>query len=36
VDVAYEHYRQEGKDGVTLDDVYPSANVFTLGARRWF
>ncbi len=35
-DVSYERYEQVGNDGVTPDDVYPSANAFMVGARLWF
>lgn len=35
-DAAYERYEQKGTDGVTPDDMYPSANVYTVGMRVWF
>jgi hypothetical protein len=35
IDAEYMRYEQFGKDGVTSDDAYPSANAFILGARIW-
>lgn len=35
MDIGYERYEQEGTDGVTPSDAYPSANVITAGARWW-
>lgn len=35
-DVAYQRYVMKGLDGVTSPTAYPSANVFTIGARIWF
>ena len=34
-DAEYLRYEQSGKDGVTPDDAYPSANVVILGVRLW-
>ncbi len=36
VDAAYQRYAMSGLDGVTSQTAYPSANVFTIGARVWF
>jgi hypothetical protein len=36
VDVAYQRYVMKGLDGITSPTAYPSANVFTIGARIWF
>jgi hypothetical protein len=36
VDIAYDRYQQEGKDNETFDEVYPSANIITVGLRKWF
>jgi len=36
VDVAYQRYVMRGLDGMTSQTAYPSANVFTIGARIWF
>ncbi len=36
VDVAYERYDQQGNDGVTSQEVYPSANAVIIGGRVWF
>lgn len=35
-DAGYKYYRMEGLDGVTSASAYPSANVFTIGARFLF
>lgn len=35
VDLGYERYQQEGTDGVTLQEIYPSANIIILGVRLW-
>ena len=35
-DASYKRYIMEGLDGVTSQTAYPSANVFTIGARLWF
>ncbi len=35
-DIAYEHYKQQGQDGETIDGVYPSADIVTVGVNfRW-
>ncbi len=36
LDAAYKRYEMFGLDDVTSASAYPSANVFTLGARVWF
>jgi hypothetical protein len=36
LDVAYQRYVMKGLDGITSPTAYPSANVFTIGARVWF
>jgi hypothetical protein len=36
VTAGYERYRQTGKDGVTVQEVYPVADILTVGARWWF
>jgi hypothetical protein len=36
IDVAYKRYIMMGLDGTTSQTAYPSANVFTIGARLWF
>ncbi len=36
LDAGYKRYVMEGLDNVTSQSAYPSANVFTLGARLWF
>jgi len=36
LDASYKRYIMEGLDGVTSATAYPSANVFTIGARIWF
>lgn len=36
VDLGYERYEMAGADDVTADDMYPSANIVTAGARVWF
>lgn len=36
IDVGFERYIMEGKDGVTADDAYPSANLLSLGIKLWF
>ena len=35
-DAGYKRYVMEGLDSVTSDSAYPSANVFTIGARIYF
>jgi hypothetical protein len=35
-DAGYKRYVMNGLDGVTSQSAYPSANVFTIGARAWF
>jgi len=35
IDCAYERYALDGKDDVTHEDVYPSADIFSVGARLW-
>jgi hypothetical protein len=36
LDLGYQRYVMNGLDGVTSQSAYPSANVFTIGARVWF
>ena len=36
IDAGYKRYIMEGLDNVTSKAAYPSANVFTVGARIWF
>ena len=36
LDASYKRYVMQGRDGVTSASAYPSANVFTIGARVWF
>jgi hypothetical protein len=36
LDVGYLRYAMQGLDGKTSQSAYPSANVFTIGARIWF
>ena len=36
LDASYKHYVMQGLDGVTSPSAYPTANVFTIGARVWF
>jgi hypothetical protein len=36
LDVGYDRYEQQGKDGVTNDMMYPSADIVTGGFRVWF
>lgn len=36
LDAGYMRYVMEGLDGITSPSAYPSANVFTIGARVWF
>lgn len=36
VDATYERYQMRGRDGVTPASAFPTANIFTLGARIWF
>ena len=36
IDAGVERYDQQGTDGRTAADMYPSANIVTLGARIWF
>jgi hypothetical protein len=35
IDASFERYEQRGTDGMTPGDVYPSANMFIVGARIW-
>ena len=35
-DAGYKRYIMEGLDGVTSQTAYPSANIFTVGARAFF
>jgi len=35
LDVAVDHYVQEGLDGVTADDMYPNALSVMAGVRIW-
>jgi hypothetical protein len=34
--VAYQRYAMDGTDGVTAEDQYPTANVFSVGATLWW
>ena len=36
LDAGFKRYIMRGLDGVTSPTAYPSANVFTMGARLWF
>lgn len=36
LDAAYQRYAMKGLDNITSPTAYPSANVFTIGARIWF
>ena len=36
LDASYKRYVMQGLDGVTSPTAYPSANVFSIGARVWF
>jgi hypothetical protein len=36
LDAGYMRYVMQGLDGKTSQSAYPSANVFTIGARIWF
>lgn len=36
LDVGAERYEQSGRDSITDSRVYPSATIFTAGARFWF
>lgn len=36
LDAMYERYDMIGRDGVTPDSAYASANILTLGTRVWF
>jgi hypothetical protein len=36
IDFGYRRYVMNGLDGVTSSTAYPSANVFSVGARIWF
>ena len=36
LDFGYQRYVMNGLDGVTSQSAYPSANIFTIGARVWF
>ena len=33
VDIGYDRYLTDGRDGLTDDRVYPEANVFTIGLQ---
>jgi len=35
-DAAYKRYIMNGLDSITSQSAYPSANIFTIGARIWF
>ncbi len=34
--VSYDRYTMWGRDGVTSQDAYPSANIMSMGFRLWF
>lgn len=36
IDATYERYDMQGRDHVTPQSAYATANVFTLGAKLWF
>jgi hypothetical protein len=36
IDLSYSRYIMQGLDGVTSQSAYPSANVYSIGARFWF
>jgi hypothetical protein len=36
IDFTYNRYVMSGLDGVTSSTAYPSANIFSVGARLWF
>jgi len=36
IDLAYKRYEMQGKDSVTSAALFPSANIFSIGARIWF
>jgi len=36
VDLAYKRYLMKGTDGVTADDQYPQAHIWTAGVTIWF
>jgi hypothetical protein len=36
VDVSYERYDMHGRDGVTPQSAYATANVLTIGGKLWF
>ena len=36
IELGYKRYIMRGLDGVTSQSAYPSANIFTVGARIWF
>ena len=36
LDVGFKHYEMHGKDSVTSAELFPKANVFSIGARIWF
>jgi hypothetical protein len=36
LDASYKRYEMIGLDNVTSASAYPTANIFTLGARIWF
>ena len=36
VSLAYDRYSMWGRDGVTSNEAYPDANVFTVGFKLWY
>ena len=36
LDFAFKRYEMHGKDSVTSSELFPKANVFSIGARVWF
>lgn len=36
LDVSWERYEMKGRDGTTLDEVFPSADIITIGGSWWF
>lgn len=36
VDLTYERYDMHGRDGVTPQSAYATANIFSIGGRLWF
>jgi hypothetical protein len=36
IDLSYSRYIMQGLDGMTSQSAYPSANVYSVGARFWF